>query len=85
MKKLLSIKTKYGEYKCLFKLDKEQSDYIITVPSLEGLVTFGKNIKDGKKMVKEAIELHIESIALQSIKNMRIGDIVNVNKELIKV
>lgn len=48
-------------YRLLFKKEPE-GGYTVTVPSLEGCVTYGDTIKDCKKNTKEAIELYIETL-----------------------
>lgn len=58
----LSIETKRGTYEAVFKWDAKDKAYIVNVPSLSGVVTFGKNLKDAKRMAKDAIELHCECL-----------------------
>lgn len=61
VKKLaLSIETKRGTYEAIFRWDVKDKAYIVNVPSLSGVVTFGKNLKDAKRMAKDAIELYCE-------------------------
>lgn len=39
-----------------------EGHYMVTVPSLPGIVTQGKDKKDALKMAEEAISLHIEGL-----------------------
>jgi len=47
-------------YRILLKKEPE-GGYTVTVPSLNGCVTYGKTIEEAIKMAKEAIELYLES------------------------
>lgn len=45
-------------------LDRDEDGwYIATVPSLPGCISQGKTEKDALKNIKEAIELHVKSLA----------------------
>ena len=49
-----------------FKIVLEKGEdgyYTATVPSLPGCISQGKTEKEAKKNIKEAIELHLESLA----------------------
>lgn len=48
-------------YRLLLKKEPE-GGYTVTVPSLEGCVTFGDTVEDCIKNAKEAIELYIETL-----------------------
>lgn len=48
-------------YSVVFQKEPE-GGYTVLVPSLPGCVTYGKTLKEAKKMAKEAIELYLESI-----------------------
>lgn len=48
-------------YKILLR-EEPEGGYTVFVPSLEGCITYGKNLKEAKTMAKEAIELYIESL-----------------------
>lgn len=48
-------------YRLLFRKEPE-GGYTVTVPSLEGCVTYGDSIEDCIKNAKEAIELYIETL-----------------------
>lgn len=48
-------------YTVVFQKEPE-GGYTAIVPSLIGCVTYGKDLEEAKKMVKEAIELYLESL-----------------------
>ena len=48
-------------YRILLKKEPE-GGYTATVPSLPGCVTYGESIEEATIMVKEAIELYLESL-----------------------
>lgn len=57
--KTVHVQTSYGRYLCILEPD-ERGGFIVTVPGLEGVITWGKNIAHTKEMAKEAIELCVE-------------------------
>lgn len=48
-------------YTVIFAPEPE-SGFTVTVPSLPGCVTYGKDLNEAKKMAKEAITLYLESL-----------------------
>lgn len=48
-------------YKLLLKKEPE-GGYTVTVPSLEGCVTYGETVDDCIKNAREAIELYVETL-----------------------
>jgi antitoxin HicB len=48
-------------YRVILKKEQE-SGYTAIVPALPGCITYGKNLEQAMTMVKEAIELYIESL-----------------------
>jgi len=48
-------------YRILLKKEPE-GGYTVTVPSLPGCVTYGKDMEESINMAREAIELYIESL-----------------------
>ncbi|MDP3912152.1 MAG: type II toxin-antitoxin system HicB family antitoxin [Bacteroidota bacterium] len=48
-------------YKILLHKEPEGS-YTVSVPALNGCVTFGETVEDSIQMAKEAIELYIEEL-----------------------
>ncbi len=57
----LTIKTNKGTYMCKFKWDEKDKAYIVSALSLPEVFTFGKNLADAKRMIKDAIELYCDS------------------------
>lgn len=61
-----------------FKIVLEKGEdgyYTVTVPSLPGCISQGKTVEDAKKNIKEAIELHLESLAEDGIPIIKRKDI----------
>ncbi len=54
MKKQLSYK--------VFLQKEPEGGYTVTVPALQGCVTYGENIDHAMDMAREAIELYLESL-----------------------
>ncbi|HMQ79694.1 MAG TPA: type II toxin-antitoxin system HicB family antitoxin [Ignavibacteria bacterium] len=48
-------------YRLLLKKEPE-GGYTVTVPSLEGCVTYGETVDDCIKNAREAIELYVETL-----------------------
>jgi predicted RNase H-like HicB family nuclease len=48
-------------YRVLFRKEPE-GGFTAIVPSLPGCVSFGKTLEEAKAMVREAIELYLESL-----------------------
>lgn len=55
------IKHRLLKYNVIFAPEPE-GGFTVTVPSLPGCVTYGKNIDEASKMAKEAIQLYLESL-----------------------
>ncbi len=56
------MKQKVLNYTVVFQKEAE-GGYTVFVPMLPGCVSYGKNLEEAKKMIKEAIELYIESLS----------------------
>lgn len=54
------LKKKIYEYNAIF--EKHGGYYMVTVPSLPGLVTEGNNLADATYMVKDAIKCYLEAM-----------------------
>ncbi|MFZ3201696.1 MAG: type II toxin-antitoxin system HicB family antitoxin [Candidatus Acidiferrales bacterium] len=54
-------KTRIYEYTAFFEAN-EHGGYTVTVPSLPGLVTEGKNLEDARNMAKDAIRCYIDGL-----------------------
>mgnify|MGYP001612456417 CR=1 FL=1 len=68
--KKLYVPTRYGGHLSVFDPD-EKKGFIVTVPGLPGVVTWGRNIAHAKKMVREAIELCIECRAEEAVRHTK--------------
>jgi len=66
MKKLFTIKTKYGNQVIVVENDGKKG-FIATGRDIEGVATWGRNLLEVKKMAKEAVELAIESLVLENL------------------
>lgn len=60
-----TLKKKIYKYTAVFELN-ELGGYTVTVPALPGLVSEGRNLKEAKKMAKDAIEGYLESLISHS-------------------
>lgn len=67
----LYVHTLYGDHLGVFEPD-EKKGFIVTVPGLPGVVTWGENITHAKKMAQEAIELCIECRAEEAVQHAKI-------------
>jgi len=56
------ISKKVHSYTAFFDRNSNGS-YTVTVPSLPGLVTEGKNIEDARAMAEDAIKCYVEGLA----------------------
>lgn len=57
-------------------IEPDDKGYHGFVPLLKGVHTWGKNIEETKKNLKEAIQCHLEGLAKDKIKPPRQEDIV---------
>ena len=58
---VMGRKARHYEYTAFFEAN-EHGEYTVTVPSLPGLVTEGKNLEDARDMAKDAIRCYIEGL-----------------------
>ena len=63
-KRGIIIRTRFGAHTCLFYRDEK--GYVVTAKDIPGVVTWGRNLAHAKEMAKEALELMIETIAIES-------------------
>lgn len=49
------------KYTVIYTVESE-GGFTVTVPSLPGCVTYGKDLREAEKMAKESIELYLESL-----------------------
>ncbi len=74
-KKKIYVQTNYGLHLCILEPDDNRG-YIVTVPGLTGVVTWGKSISHAKEMAQEAIELCVECL---------VGDMARVKDKAMSV
>lgn len=55
------MKQKIFNYTAVFKKEPE-GGYTVIVPSLQGCISYGKDLEEANRMIVEAIELYIESL-----------------------
>lgn len=60
LKKILVIKTKYGSFQCVFEQEKDMGGYMVEARGVPGAISWGKNLNEAKRMIKEAIEVAVE-------------------------
>ena len=65
-KRISMVDTLYGSHRVIFERD-ERRGYIATAPDLAGVITWGKDLAEAEKMIREAIELCIECVAEEQI------------------
>lgn len=58
---MLKIKKQYNEYTAFFE-ENENGTYTVTVPSLPGLVTEAKDMKNAKSILEDAISCYVEGL-----------------------
>ena len=63
-KKTLTIKTKYGSFKCIFEIEKDMGGYAVEAPAVLGGASWGKNLVEAKHRITESIEGAIEARAI---------------------
>lgn len=61
VKKTAIIKTKYGSFVCVFEPEKDMGGYTAEAHTVNGAVSWGKNLAEAKHMIVEAIEGAIEA------------------------
>ncbi len=52
---------KVGSYTVVYTRD-EEGGFIVTVPALKGVVTYGDTLEEAQEMAKEAIEGFLEAL-----------------------
>lgn len=53
-------------YRILLR-EEPEGGFTVFVPSLEGCITYGKNLSEAKANAREAIELYIESLEADNL------------------
>ncbi|MSU74536.1 hypothetical protein EXS57_02020 [Candidatus Kaiserbacteria bacterium] len=68
--KMAIVKTQYGSFKAVFEIETDMGGYVVTVPKVQGAVSWGKNLVHAKKMIIECIEGMIEArVIAEAIQN----------------
>ena len=62
-------KEKIYQYEVIF--DSNKGGYTVTVPNLPGLVTEGSNLREARKMAKDAIRCYIEALLKDKVLGSR--------------
>ena len=52
-------------YRIILKPEPE-GGFTVTVPALPGCITYGRDIEEAKKMVRDAIQVYLESLQKHS-------------------
>jgi predicted RNase H-like HicB family nuclease len=63
-KKILTVKTKYGAFRCIFEIEKDMGGYSAEAIGIQGAISWGRNLKEAKENIKEAIEGAVEAYAI---------------------
>lgn len=59
-KKIAAVKTRYGSFPAVFEREPDMGGFVVTVPKMQGAVSWGKNLTEAKRMIIEAIEGLVE-------------------------
>jgi len=71
------MKKKIYNYTAVFERN-ENKGYTVTIPSLPGLVTEGKNLDDARKMATEAVQCYLEGVRKDNKKAPVEGEVASV-------
>ncbi|MBI1975212.1 MAG: type II toxin-antitoxin system HicB family antitoxin [Parcubacteria group bacterium] len=84
-KKVFTVKTKYGSFKCIFEREKDMGGYVAETPDVQGAVSWGKTLVDAKKKVAEAIEGAVEAHAIVAAEKKGIVRMVKSSRHSVPV
>lgn len=76
LKKEFFVKTRTGSFRVVVWWDEKDRTYLVKVPSLPEVVTFGTSIIDAKRMAKDAVELYCDCEVGEG--NLIIDDLKNI-------
>lgn len=80
-RKTALVKTQYGPFKAVFEPESDMGGYVATAPSVQGAVSWGKNLSHAKKMIAECIEGAIEArIISEAVKEGSVRFIANAKR-----
>lgn len=69
-------------YKFSVVLEKDDNGYFAYCPELEGCYSQGKNYEEAIKNFREAIELYIETMSVDEIKQSVSKEVINTTIEV---
>lgn len=81
-KKIFTIKTQYGSFRCVFEPEKDMGGYTAEASGISGAVSWGKTLAEAKKMIAEAIEGAIEARAVAAAEKRGIVRMTNPRSPL---
>lgn len=58
------VDTDYGVFSIVLEREPDMGGYMVTVPKVSDVITWGKNLTDAKCMAREAIECSVEGDVL---------------------
>ena len=64
VKRILTIKTRYGAFRCSFEPEKDMGGYTAEARGVSGALSWGKTFTEAKKMIVQAIEGAVEANAI---------------------
>ena len=71
-------------YKILLR-EEPEGGFTVFVPSLEGCITYGKDLDEAKRDAKEAIELYIESLQMDKLPIPTDENLLELNVQIANV
>lgn len=77
VKKVLSVKTKYGVFECVFEPEKDMGGYTAEARDVPGAVSWGRTLIEAKRMIAEAAEGAIEASAIVNAERKGVIQIKN--------
>lgn len=61
VKKVLTIKTKYGIFKCAFEPEKDMGGYAVEARGIQGAISWGKSLTEARRMIAQSVEGAVEA------------------------
>ena len=77
-KKILTIKTQYGSFQCIFEPEKDMGGYAVEARGVAGALSWGKTLSEAKRMIAEAIEGAIEAKAIAAAEKRGVVQATNI-------
>lgn len=84
-KKILSIKTKYGSFECVFEPEKDMGGYAVEASGVPGALSWGKTLAEAKLMIAEAIEGAIEARVIAEAERQGVVRVSRKEKAMLAV